>query len=147
MYQNYSDQDFKSEIRLNRDTFNYNLDAIHDQIVLTSTNLKPKPTSPHRKLGLTIYRLATGCSCKTLATLLGLSVRSANEFFGKICRIMVGTLYDQYFRSPETETEWGGKVKGFLENYEFLCVGAWDGFHVYVNSNLKNDCSFKNGTQ
>ena len=31
LYQNHSDQDFKSEMRLKRDTFKYILDAIHDQ--------------------------------------------------------------------------------------------------------------------
>ena len=143
VYQKYSDEDFKSEMRLNRDTFNYILNEIHDQIVLTPTNLKPNPTPPHRQLGLTIYRLATGCSCNTLAALFGLSIPCVNEFFNKICRILVRKLYNQYVRLPETEAEWGAEVKGFLENYEFPCVGAWGGFHVYVNSNPKNYFSFK----
>ena len=127
----------------NRDTFNYTLDAIHDQIVLTPTNLKPDPTPPDRQLDWTIYRLATESSCKTLPALFGLSVPSVSKFFNKICRILVGTLYDQYVRLPETETECGGEVKGFVENYKFPCVGTWGGFHVYVNSNLKNYLSFK----
>ena len=55
---------------------------------------------------------------------------------------MVGTLYDQYVRLPETEAEWEGEVKGFLENYE-LRVDACDGSHVYVNSNLKNCFNFR----
>ena len=32
---------------------------------------------------------------------------------------------------------------GFLENYEFPCAGAREGFHFYVNSNLKNYFNFK----
>ena len=55
VYQNYSDQDFKSEMRFNRDTFNYILDAIYGQIVLFPTNLEPNHTPPHPRLGLTIY--------------------------------------------------------------------------------------------
>ena len=31
-----------------------------------------------------------------------------------------------------------------MENYEFPCVGAWDGFHVHVSTDLKNHFSFKN---
>ena len=31
-----------------------------------------------------------------------------------------------------------------MENYEFPCVGAWDGFHVHVSTHLKNHFSFKN---
>ena len=34
-------------------------------------------------------------------------------------------------------------MKGFIENYEFPCVGAWDGFHVYVSSKLKSFYSFR----
>ena len=124
VYENYSDESFKSEMRVNRDTFEYVLNVIHDQIVLTATNLKPNPTPPNRQLGLTISRLATGCCCKTLAALLGLSVPSVNEFFNKICGFLVHNLYDQYVRLPETEAEWKAKVKGYFENYEFSIVGA-----------------------
>ena len=35
-------------------------------------------------------------------------------------------------------------VKTFLENYEFPCIGAWDGFHVQAATSLKNYYSFKN---
>ena len=83
-------------MRLNRHTFNYILDVVNDQIVLTLKKLKPNPTLPHQLLGLTIYYLATGCKCKTLVALLRLSVPSVNEFLNKICRILVGTLYNQY---------------------------------------------------
>ena len=58
VYQDYSDQDFKSKMSLNCDTFNYILNAIHDQIVLTPINHKPNPTPLRRQLGWTIYRLA-----------------------------------------------------------------------------------------
>ena len=34
-------------------------------------------------------------------------------------------------------------MKGFIENYEFPCVGAWDGFHVCVSSKLNSFYSFK----
>ena len=37
----------------------------------------------------------------------------------------------------------GTELKNLIENYEFPCVGAWDGFHVYVCSKLKSYFSFK----
>ena len=42
-----------------------------------------------------------------------------------------------------TDAEWEAELKGFIENYEFPCVGAWDGFHVYWKTNLENHYSFK----
>ena len=56
---------------------------------------------------------------------------------------MVVSLYDRYVRLSTTGKEWQNEIRGFLENYEFPCVGAWDGFHVYINSQLKNHFSFK----
>ena len=35
---------------------------------------------------------------------------------------------------PSTEQEWINEITGFIENYKFPCIGAWDGFHVYVCS-------------
>lgn len=35
----------------------------------------------------------------------------------------------------------------FIENWEFLCVGTWDGYYLYINSNLKNFIVSNNATQ
>ena len=51
--------------------------------------------------------------------------------------------YDQYVTLPKTDEEGESEVKGFIENYEFPCVDAWDGFHVYKSSKLKSFYSFK----
>ena len=56
---------------------------------------------------------------------------------------MVISLYDRYACLPTNDEEWQNEIRGFLENYEFPCVGAWDGFHVYINSQSKNYFSFK----
>ena len=143
VYRNWSEEDFKPKMRINRTTFNFILDGIYEDIILTPTNLKPNPTSPDRQLALTIYRLATGCTYSTLSDLFGVSVSAASKFFNKICRLMVISLYDRYACLPTNDEEWQNEIRGFLENYEFPCVGAWDGFHVYINSQVKNYFSFK----
>ena len=130
-------------MQINRTIFNFILDGIYEDIILTPTNLKPNPTSPDRQLALTIYRLATGCTYSTLSDLFGVSVSAASKFFNKICRLMVVSLYNGYVRLPTTDEEWQNEIRGFLENYEFPCVGAWDGFHVYINSQVKDYFSFK----
>ena len=56
---------------------------------------------------------------------------------------MVVSLYNCYVRLATTDEEWQSEIRGFLENYEFPCVGALDDFHVYINSQLKNYFSFK----
>ena len=56
---------------------------------------------------------------------------------------MVAPLYKEYVKIPETDAEWEAELRGFLENYEFPTVGAWDGFHVYISTKLKSYFPFK----
>ena len=35
------------------------------------------------------------------------------------------------------------ELRGFIEHYEFPCVGSWHRFHVNVSSKLKQFYSFK----
>ena len=52
-------------------------------------------------------------------------------------------LFDEYVKMASTEQEWINEIKDFIENYETSFVEAWDGFHVYVCSKLKNQYYFK----
>ena len=85
VYNRKKDKGFKSKIRTNRETFNFVLNEIHDDIVMSPTNLKPFPTPPDRLLAMTLYRFITGCMYSTLSDLRGVSVSAANKFFNKIC--------------------------------------------------------------
>ena len=71
---------------------------------------------------------------------------AASKFFNKICQLMVVCLYDCHVCLPTTDEEWQNEIRGFLEKYEFPCVGAWDGFHVYTSSQLTNYFSLKKDT-
>ena len=55
---------------------------------------------------------------------------------------MVVKCYDQFVYMPRSEVKWEDELRGFLENYGFPCVGAWDGFHVEWCTKLKNHYSF-----
>ena len=48
----------------------------------------------------------------------------ASETFNYVCRVLVSWLHDWHVRLPETEQEWENEIKGFIENYEFPCIGA-----------------------
>ena len=102
----------------------------------------PNPIEDHRQLGLTIYRLVHGCSFKVIMDIFGVSQSLATETFNVIKWVL--TLYDEFVCLPRAEADWANKCKGFIENYEFPCVGAWDGFHVHVACCLKNYLIFKN---
>ena len=109
----------------------------------TPTHLVPEPIEPEKQLALTIYRLAHGCSFIVISNLFGISKSLAVKTFNETVRQMVMHMYSDFVRLPCNENEWANELRGFIENYEFPCIGAWDGFHVYISSKLKNFYNFK----
>ena len=119
------------------------MDHIREDIKKQPTNLKPFPTTPEQQLGLTLYRLAHGCSFSKVTDLFGVSISLAGKTFNKVTRVLVARMYDTFTVLPKNQAEWETELKNFIENYEFLFVGAWDGFHVCVCSKLNSYFSFK----
>ena len=81
VYNYKKDEGFKSNIRINRETFNFVLNETHDDIVMSLTNLNPFPTPPDRQLAMISYNFTTGCTYLILSDLFGVSVSVANKFF------------------------------------------------------------------
>ncbi|CAB4038440.1 Hypothetical predicted protein [Paramuricea clavata] len=130
--ENWTDKQFKKRCRVNRNTFNCLLQELQESIKRETTRFKV-PVAPEIQLALTLYRLAHGCSFSTVGDLFGIanSTACSSDFF------------DEYGTLPSTEEEWKNELKAFLKDWGFPCVAAWDGFHVYICSNLKNFYSFK----
>ena len=84
-----------------------------------------------------------GCSYSTVGDLFGVAASTACTIFNHVTKTIVQALYDDFVKLPQSEEEWKRRTLGFLENWAFPCVGAWDGFHVYINCHLKNFFSFK----
>ena len=116
---------------------------IREDIKKQPTNLEPFPTTPEQQLGLTLYRLAHGCSFSTVADLFGVSISPAGQTYKKVTRVLVAQIYNTFALLSQNQAGWETEPKNVIENYEFRCVGDWDGFHVYVRSKLKSYFSFK----
>ena len=143
VYFNWDNEQFKSKFRLKKDNFNIILNRIEVSIVKTPTNLVPESIEPDRQLGLTIYKLAHGCTFMVIGDVFGISKSLATQTFNHVVMELVVNLFDEYVKMPSTKQEWINEIKSFIENYEFPCIGAWNGFHVYVYSKLKNNYNFK----
>ena len=52
-------------------------------------------------------------------------------------------MYDRFVCLPRNSAEWKQELESFRDKWEFPCVGALDGFHVYVSTKLKNYFNFK----
>ena len=98
--------------------------------------MKPTSTPLQTLLVLTLYRLAHGGFFK-VGALFAVSESLASITFNKIVCILVVTMYDDYGKLPSSQ------LRGFIENYEFPCFGARDGFHIYVSSKIKSYFNLK----
>ena len=130
-------------MRVSRDTFRFILAEIKNDITKQPTPMKPNPTPPATQLAICLHRLAHGCTFLTVGDLFGIAAPTAHCIFLDVCKATVKNLYDRFVFLPRTSEEWSQELQGFLENWKFPCVGAWDGFHVYVSTTMKNFYSFK----
>ena len=102
---NWDECEFKQRLRVTRETFNIILDHIREDIKKQPTNLKPFPTTPEQQLGLTLYRLAHGCSFSTVADLFGVSISLAGQTFNKVTRVLVARMYDTFVVLSKNQAE------------------------------------------
>ena len=142
-YRTWDERAFKKRFRVTRDTFNYILDEIRDSIYKKPTPMKPFPTPPDVQLAICLYRLAHGCTFLTVGDLFGVAESTAHGIFQDVCKAIVGHLYDRLVHLLRNAVQWSHEMQKFLEDWEFPCVGAWDGFQVYVTTKLKNFYSYK----
>ena len=139
----WNDKDFKHRMRASRQVFNYILKEIGEYKEKTPTNLNPGPTHARVQLALTLYRLGQGRTYPVATDIFGFSEPLVCQVFNHVCRILVARLHNKNVYIPSSDEEWQAKLRGFIENYEFSCVGAWDGFHIYTTTKLKQYYSFK----
>ena len=143
VYFNWDNEQFKSKFRLTKNNFKIILNRKEASIVKTPTNLVPEPTEPNTQLRLTIHKLAHSCTFTVISDVYGICESLGTQTFNHVARKLVVNLFDEYVKMSSTEQKWITDIKAFIENYEFTWIGAWDGFHVYVCSKLKNHYNFK----
>ena len=67
---------------------------------------------------------------RATCSLFELSIGSAVAAFNMVSREMISALFNEYVYMPMSEEEQITECKGFIENYQFPCVDAWDGLQV-----------------
>ena len=131
VYQVWSEKSFKEKFRVTRATFEFVLGEIEDDLGKELPNCHREPISPAMQSAVCLYRLAHGCDFGTVADLFGISKSTACVTFNTVCKLIARRLNDRFVYTPKNRAEWKEELRGSLENWEFPCVGAWDGFHAY----------------
>ena len=95
VYFNRDNEQFKSKLTLTKDNFKIILNRIEASIVKTPTSLGPEPIEPSRQLGLTIYKLAHGCTFTVIGDVFGISESLATQTFNHVVTGLVVNLFDE----------------------------------------------------
>ena len=104
-YRDFASEEFKKQVRIQRETFDMILSIVEPYLTKKETNLNQHLISVNRPLGSTLYRLGQGASFTTLSQLFGVSISLVSATFNKVCRVLVATLYNRYVKLSRTDEE------------------------------------------
>ena len=104
----------------------------HDKARHSEAAHQPQSFSTNSRISISNYirLIAHGYSFSTVGDLFVVLESLANKTFNHVVCMLVARLYDVYVRLPLSEKKWKLELRGFIENYEFPCIGVLDGFHV-----------------
>ena len=92
----YSDERFKMTFRISRETFNYILNRIREEIECKCTSNIEEATPPEVKLAVALYRFAKGDYYYTISKLTGLGVATVCNFTIEVSKAIVNSLWDDH---------------------------------------------------
>ena len=133
VYRNYDDNRFKRNFRINRDTFNYILNSIRNDI--TKDEYSECPISPECRLAICLYRLARADYLYTIAELFGLGVSTVHGIISGVCEAITKNLWKTEVESvfPSSKEQFTEKILDMEQFWQFPCCwGAVDGCHLPI---------------
>ena len=143
-FNTWSDEELKEQLRIKKcETLDFIFEQIAHLIHKGPTYLVANPKEAPCQLGLIIYKMAHGCSFKVIWVCLGflslwlqrhsIILNTLSAWYSQhIIKYMILTLYHEFVCLTRTKADWANICEGFIENYEFPCVGTWEELHVHV---------------
>ena len=129
----YDANRFFETFRMTRETFNYILENVRDDLI--KKTLVEEPVAPDFRLAITIYKLSRGDYMYTIGEMCGLAVSTVSVIVSETCRVIVNTLWDESVGKllPKSEEDFTNLIAKFGEEWQFPYVfGAIDGSHLPI---------------
>ncbi|XP_071962759.1 uncharacterized protein [Antedon mediterranea] len=139
----YDDQQWYANFRMTRGPFHLLCNQLHPHIVRMDTRMR-RPVSVIKLVAMTLYRLATGESFRTISNLFGVGMTTAYEAFWDVCIALCTNLKPMYVKRPK-----GDEVQRMLQIFEHkfgfpMCGGAIDGSHIPIIAPKKYHTDYYN---
>lgn len=128
------------------ETFEYLCDLVRVDLQKQHTRFR-SPVSVEERVGLALWRLATGNSYRSCGLQFGLGKSTAKSICSKFEQA-VFTLKDRFIKFPLTIQEIRNKMEEFEESYGIpQIMGAIDGCHIEINAPPDNHEDYFNRKQ
>ena len=128
---------FKTQLRMDRDTFDVLLNLLHPSLLRQNTSLRDY-IPPEKVLALGLYRLADGNSYSTIGANFGVGKSTVIEAVQDVTEALFD-LRNEYIKFPVTEAETIASIETFSELSDLPNVaGAIDGTHIEIKAPLES---------
>ena len=128
---------------MSRETFSYIYEQLRSRLLRQDTVMR-RAISVERRVGITLWFLATPSEYRTIAHLFGVARSTACEIVHETCTAIVDCLLKQYIQFP-SGARLDEVVDGFLNKWGVpMCVGAIDGSHIPVCGMAMNHTDYYN---
>ena len=133
----FTPQDWLMNFRVSEATFEYLCEQLRSSVTKSDTIMR-KAIPTEKRIGLTLWCLATGADYRTIGHLFGVSKSTVCLVTKQVCGSIVECLLPKYVKMP-SGTVLIEDIEGFMNNHGFpQCVGAVDGTHIPIIS--PQDC-------
>ena len=128
---------FKTQLRMDRDTFDVLLNLLHPSLLRQNTSLRDC-IPPEKVLALGLYRLAHGNSYSTIGANFGVGKSTVIEAVQDVTEAIFD-LRNEYIKFPVTEAETIASIETFSDLSNLPNVaGAIDGTHIEIKAPLES---------
>ncbi|CAF2084705.1 unnamed protein product [Rotaria magnacalcarata] len=139
-----TDQQFKENFRIERQTFSSLLQQLQPHIQKSDTNYRAA-IPIDKRLACALYALGSSSESRTVGHLFGIGKSTASEILHDICSVLIGLFFHRLVKFPNTDLEIQETINGFSTKYgHSLCVGALDGSHIAIKPPLGQEIDYFN---
>ncbi|XP_072023396.1 uncharacterized protein [Amphiura filiformis] len=134
---------WNEDFRMSKACFEHICNQLNPVLRKQDTNWR-KSIPVNKRVALTLYRLATNESYRSIGNLFNVARSTACVIFQETCEAIVSTLMRTYIRMPEGRTL-EKTMRGFRRKTGFpMCGGAIDGSHIPIIGPNENHTDFLN---
>ena len=139
----YTDVQWYENFRVSKETFNFVVSAIEDEVKRKTTILR-QPISVQKRVAITFYYLSSTAEYRTIANLFGVSRSFVCMCVRDVCKAIVKKMQSKFIYLPK-QHELEDIVETYKRRWGFPgCFGAIDGTHVPILAPTENHADYVN---